>query len=337
MRATLLGLTLWTGLTLCACGGEERLDTHTPDPVPPTPEAALRWVREAADSDSQILLRSRLARWPVDHESFRDAEETRIALTWRIRTALQDGKVESALPDYTLLEDRFADEGVSPEGRRLPGRILRAGIFEEALARARERIEGGRPNRAAAQRALAVAPALLEPQGGADHKLWIDLARVDQWVDLARVEELAPPWNARLLGASGPRVLVFADDFTLGEVVFAGVLERWQRDGRDGGLRVLVVPVVRGQVRMGLRLIPAESVEEELASIRTRCRSIGLEVAGAPEERASTSQLETWWGLGAQDVAILVIDTEGRIVGRMAGTNLDPRPLDRVIQRLVSR
>ena len=64
---------------------------------------------------------------------------------------------------------------------------------------------------------------------------------------------------------------------------------------------------------------------------------IGRRLAAGPQEHLASDELESWWGLGLQDVAILVIDAQSRIVGRMSGRNIDPRPLDPIVQKLTSR
>lgn len=320
-------------LVLSACGNDKPSEPETREGpaggVPSTPEAALAWVKEAAGDETQ--LRARLEAWTGDAEGFAESEETRVVLTWQLRLALQDGDVETALRRQHMLLDRFGGEGISPEGRPLPADVIVGAIFDESLYQARVRIEGAKPDLAGSESALRVAQDTVA-QG--DEEAATRIKETATWVRLEQTRDLAAPLRFSPAVTSGPWVLVFADDFALGEGVFLSVLERWQRDGADAGLRVEVVPIRTGQVRVGIRRLPAESADEELASIAQRAKSAGLSLApgkGVPAPRLTAI------GLGPQETALLVVDAAGRIVGRLSGTNVDPRALDLVIERLISR
>jgi len=348
-------------MTAVAASGQKSSPRSAPDTAPhdagphdtglgppSDPEAALAWVRQVAQLDDQDELARRLTAWPVEEPGFREAEETRIALTWRIRLALQNGRVEIAVLQLELLEQHFEGRGESPEGRTLTHRMLTLGIFEEALLEARRRIEGCRPDRDAATGALDLAEALLGSGDDPDRERVAVLRRLIR-IDDARTllahagVEVTTPETAR------PWVAVFADDFALGEVPFTDVLARWQREGKPAGLRVEVVPVIRGQVRVGIRLMPAESVAAEIGSIKARLDAADLVLAGAsPQGRIADLRpqnkvpgvhrdaLEAL-GLGPQDLLILLIDARGRIVARLSGRSPELRDLDPTLQRLVSR
>lgn len=345
-------LLLTTSLAACGQPDEHGEEARAAVRAPGTPEEALLWVRAAAQSGDETVLRERLAAWPIESEAFRRAEETRVALTWRIRQALQTGDVEEAVRQNALLRQDFEGRGESPEGRVLTPRMLRLGIFEEALLQGRRRMEGTRPRPAAAKAALDLAEGLLADGDEVDRARLTKLRCLVETDDAqsvlahARVELRAAP---RGPGKSPPWIVAFADDFALGEVLFTEVLGRWQREGEEAGLRIEIVPVLRGHVRVGIRRMPADSVEEELASMRARIDAAGLFLAGStPQSRLADlsathgqpgvgrEALEAL-GLDPQELLVLLIDARGRIVARLAGKQPELRDLDPVLQRLISR
>ncbi len=319
--------------TLPACGErtepqEEKGTAATELAVPEDPELALAWVHAAAEDPKD--LRKRLAAWPLDEEAFTFVTESQIALTWRIRLALQDLRIADAHADLARLEQDYEGEGESPEGATFDRRTLALGIFESALRAARQTMEGSTPSPKRAAALLTRAEGLLDSSDRVDRQ------RVSGLRQFLLAAELAPLLSFLGLPPEGPTsdpvrgAIVFVDDYTLGELPFTDVLARWQRDGA----RVQLVPVLRGQVRVGLRLLPAASREAELASFEAHARKAGLiPYSGAPVAGAALERL----GLGRQEVLILVHDEKGRILGRVAGINPDLHPLDPVVQRLVSR
>ena len=298
-------------------------------PPPPTPAEALSAVRAAHRRGDADEVARRLEAWP-EGGAYAEASESRVALTWRIRARLEAGRLEAAQRDLGRLIERFGGDGISPEGRELDEAAIALGILDEHLRRARARVEGPRPAPDAARAVLAGIGALADYEDARDTERRLGVTR---WIDLATATDLgeALGWSAD--AHDGPRVLVFTDDFTLGEPVFAGVLERWQRQGKERDLRVGVVPLLRGQVRVNLRRMPAGSEEEELASIRSRAEKHGL----ALEPGLAGDAFVRTFAIEPQGVAVIIADADGRILGRLSGRNLDPRGLETVYQRLTSR
>ncbi len=327
------GLALAAVLLLAACG--EKAPEPPPAPAPPTlqvpgdPEAALAWVEAVQDDERR--LRARLDAWPLEGEDFEYAEETQIAWTWRLQLALRDGDVERADALQALLLERFEGRGQYPPGRALPPDIVRLGVFEEALLAARRRIEGVRPDREAARSALAVAEGMLVPEETEDHEL---LRGTRAWVERTRLTTLLATLGSEAAVSDDVTATLVAitDDFQLGESLFLEVLKQWGENHAEERFDRLVVPLLRGQVRYGLRLVPVESDEAELASIAKRCGEAGL-------ARATPLPVERLGALGLRvgEAALVLADGEGRIVARLSGRNLDPRILEPALQRLLSR
>jgi hypothetical protein len=318
-------------LLLTACGDDPPL---APAPPRPAPDDALDAIRAIAEDDERV--RAHLAAWPLEAAGYEHAEATRVALTWRMRLALQDGEIEAAARDLDALRARFDPaEGVTPEGRRLSPEIMAGALVDEAITRARKHIDGPQPNEAGARRLIAIAENV--PRGAPDAQAEARLDRARRWIALSSLPDLARAIGIALPAhEGGPRAIVLADDFGLGEAVFAGVLERWARDGAAAGMRVELVPIVRGQVRMGIRRVPAADRAEELAAIHEKARRHGIDVAGVSKDGIDTARLQAL-GLRAQDVAVLVLNDRGLIVARLTGRALDPRELDPVVKRLLSR
>jgi len=370
-RAIPLALLLLAGLGLAGllgCGRDDERPTPPEAPPPeeaptPTPEAAptatprpedpgaaLDWVRAAYTLPDKQELRRRLWQWPLDDEAFVDSEETQVVLTWRIRVALQDGQIERAVAQWKLLLQHFDGHGVSPEGRGLTPDMIRLGLIEEARLLTRRRSEGARAARPAAESAWKTGADLLraedvEESTGLERArrwaLWETFARWCTDLGLAPGPSLGTPDGAN--ADARPLVIVVADDFALGEVIFQSVLQRWLREGQEAGLRGVLVPIRRGQVRRGLRRVPVEDPAEEEAALREDAAAIGLIPTDTTEAGLFAApypdgfRLAVALGLERQETALLIVDRRGRIVGRLSGTGLDPRSLDPVIQKLVSR
>ncbi len=335
MRAVLV---LVLPLAFAACGAEPTSPTPPKAPparlvVPADPDEALAWVQEMANEPQ--ALRARLDAWPTDadhgDEAFLDDEASQVAWTWRLRLALQDGDVERAATLRRVLGTHFEGRGQYPIGREMAADTLRLGILEEALDAARRRIGGSRPVPKRARAALDVAGRMLTASDGADRKRWQATAR---WVKQATLDEMLAAVGARARPPEGTRltVLVLADDFTLGDGVFREVLKQWTRDHTERGLAALLVPLLRGQVRVNLRLLPVGSAKEELASIGRRAADMGLTPA-RPIPATAMRRI----GLGVGDAAILLADARGRIVARLAGRGPDLRELEPALQKLLSR
>ena len=298
--------------------------------MPGEPEAALVWVRAAEGDDD--ALRERLAAWPLEDEAFTFTDETQVVLTWRIRTALEDGEIEKAGAARDRLVRDYEGEGESPEGAALDARTLALGLFEAALHAARRAMDGARPDQARARRLVEFAETLLPAGEASDRRR---LERVRAWLGTGTASGLPGISGTTARPEAGAWVLVYADDYVLGEVRFTDVLARWQREGAQ----VDLLPVLRGQVRMGMRLVPAESQEAELAALRSSAERAGLRVARGADMPAGGIPGERLEGLGfgPQEVLVVVVGPKGRIVGRLAGINPDLHALDPVVQRLVSR
>ncbi|MDA1194481.1 MAG: hypothetical protein O2894_04790 [Planctomycetota bacterium] len=344
-----LGLAILAAVPLGAgCGGDK--DTAPPAPREPAPSTtcpgdpveALRWIRAAHIAPDDTELRLRLAAWPVDAPAFRETEETQVVLTWRMRVKLQDGDIEGAVATWHTLEERFDGHGVSPEGRGLTPDMVRLGLVEEARLLARRRIEGARGDRDEARSAYDLAMALLaddeeEDRARLEHtRRWFEGDTLASWT-----APLGLTVGPALAKRGPPHVVVLADDFALGDELLTSVLMRWLREGEEVGMRGVIVPVLRGQVRMGLRRVPAPDEAAERASLADRAQAMGFVLepdaglfgGGAVDGRRLAATL----GLEGQDVALFVLDGEGRIVARLSGQGLDPRGLDPVIQKLTSR
>lgn len=315
-------------LLLVAACGDERGGAPPQDELPGDPEQALAWVREAEDDDAE--LRRRLGLWRYDGD-FESLPETQIATTWRLQLALRAGDVEAAAQDVELLREHFDGQGEYPEGREFTSDAVRLGVFEEALNEARRRSEGHKPDAQAARSALEVATARLH-EGDVE-----DLARlagISAWVGSGRGAELL----ARL-GSDAPispkvdaTLVLIVDDFSLGEGMLTEVLKQWARDHAERRFDRMLVPLLRGQVRMGLRLVPVEDEAQELASFAKRAGDIGLARA-KPIPATELRKL----GLDVGDAAILLLDRQGRIAARLSGRGPDLRTLEPVLQKLLTR
>ena len=155
------------------------------------------------------------------------------------------------------------------------------------------------------------------------------LEAAQRWILLRRIKD------ARLGVASAgpPQIVLLTDDFALGEAVLPSVLKRWARDGKTYGLEIVLIPLWRGFVRMRTRRVTA-SLEEESAAIRQRAKTIGATML--PTAKSGETH-ERELGMVPGTNALLVVDRKGIIVARMTGFTIDPRELEDVVQRVLSR
>ncbi len=345
-------------------------------PRPDDPREALTWVRAAYLPEGDAELRRRLWAWPLDAAAWTDAEETQVVLTWRIRVALQDGAIERAVEQWKLLLRYFDGHGVTPEGRGLTPEMIRQGLIEEAALVTRRRIEGANPKPLAATSAWKAGADLLRPEddeGGQQlerARRWAEWNELERWFDrLSWTPGPALGGEHAVDGVGRPFVLLVADDYALGEELLTSVIERWMREGKEAGLLAFLVPVFDGTVRAGLRRVPEHNKEVEWEVLQERAAASGLQIAIAPTEHLEAplpphdpklvkgrliieinerlhhtsiihgpgKTLANAMGLADRESAVLIVDARGRIVGRLSGQGLDPRVLDPVIQKLVSR
>ena len=252
----------------------------------------------------------------------------RAALSRALRSALDEGNPEQAHTALLGLQQQHGGSGELADGRVLSAQALTGAVFDAAVAAARARASGTAPSRERAAAALAVAE-LLSSEIQDDEGLRA-LAAASRWVALERLGDLGTPLAAH----EGPRVIVAADDFDLGEPGLVRALVRWQEEGRSAGLRVAVLPLYRGYVRVGIRRTRAQDQDEERRALATRLAPSGLSLEPEPQSAAATS---ADLGLLGQDMAIVVADRTGRLVARLSGRALDPALLEAAVQRVGSR
>lgn len=310
-------------LTLAACGDE-------PVPTPELPreaDAALTWTR-AAEEIGPAELDRRLALWDAEAEHLTGTQETQIVATWRMQRAVASGDLANAKGNHQVLVHQFDGTARTPQGRVLKARLVRMGLATGGLKAAMAAMEGPTPDRAQADQALRHVH-----DWDADTP---ELEEVRRWVRLDRLADL----GLKLPTHQGPRVVVVATHFALGEVVLPQVLKRWQRDLGSLGLQVTVVPYVTGQVRVGMRTVPARDPQTELATIRRTITSLGLTAATSVDTEALQRTMPTDIGVdtGIADYsAVFVVSRAGRIVARISGRTVDPQSLNDVVHRIASR
>jgi hypothetical protein len=318
--------TLAGALSLAACGRTNGSAEPRPDP-----ERVWEELLAAEAAGDEATVRRLLEAWPGTDDDPPDERE-QMLLTWRLLERLSRGATEGARGDLALLRARHAGEGRMRSGRTVRADLLEAAACSQSLDAARALAEGPTPDVRAARAALAFAQEL------ADGCAPEEAARVRglaTWVTAEEARELVQalrPEGGREAAASAA-VLAVADDFTLGEPVFSGVLDRWGRQARAAGLSVAVLGCLRGQVRVGMRRVPAQSREDEESALRERARALGLEVVGFCVEEA----LEAGLGLDPLDAVLWLAGADGRVVARLSGRNPDPREVEAAFQRLVTR
>jgi hypothetical protein len=311
-RGTLLAALLATLSVACSRSDSSPPARETAPSV--TPEEALEKARGAEGAE-------RARRLAEAERGTGDA--ARVAATWSLRTALEDRDPVAAERHLARLAE-LQGAPVDEEGRtwRLP--LLAATVAEDAAAYAREKVEGPEPDVARAKAAVeAGRRALARAEGEAADETqaveaaarWVALS--DGPVDLAGLVE----GEAR---GKGPIVVIVSDHFQLGDDVLPSVAKRWARS-----MRVAFVGVLVGKVRLGIRRVSA-TPEEEKAALEERAKALGLAWAGAtPARDASLRRL----GIDPTRATVLVLDRDGRLLARISGRALDPRPLDPVVER----
>jgi hypothetical protein len=250
-------------------------------------------------------------------------EAGRVETTEGVVRAVRAHDPEAAVAPLARIVEAFDGRGVDREGREIDARVLGSAVVEEAAGEARRRVEGDAPDLARARAALAAgerAAGLVS----ADEETRTALSRARAYVDLLATPPLDPavlfPGLSRTDGA---RVVAFADHFQLGEPILPSVLSRWSKE-----TRVDLVGILAGRVRVGVRRVRAE-VAEETAALRSRATELGLPLAGFVGEGAD-APVPRW--LESVPALVVVLDRDGKIVGRAAGAGVDPRRLDAVIR-----
>jgi hypothetical protein len=129
-------------------------------------------------------------------------------------------------------------------------------------------------------------------------------------------------------------VVVAADDYDLAEPSLMRPLARWAKEGAAAGLRVGVLPLHRGYVRVGTRRTRAQDRDEERRAVAARLADTLVVLEPEPSDAAAAA---ADLGLVGQDHALLVADREGRIVARLSGRHLDLAAVEGAVQRVGSR
>jgi hypothetical protein len=256
------------------------------------------------------------------------ADESRAAVSARLRERLDADDLDAAHAALLVLRRDHEGRGELPDGRVLAPEALTGAVFDQAIALARRDVSGPRADVERAARRLRVAESLAPDLDETEAPLALAAAR--RWVALDTLARLATP----LAPHPGPRVVVAADDFDLGEPSLARPLARWAKEGAAAGLRVGVLPLLRGYVRVGTRRTRAQDVDEERRAVAARLADTLVVLEPEPADAtAAAADL----GLLGRDVAVLVADREGRIVARLAGRGLDLDALEGAVQRVGSR
>jgi hypothetical protein len=255
---------------------------------------------------------------------------SRAALSARLDHALEDHDLEAALGALDLLQRHHEGRSETSRGEERAPEATLGAVFDAALADARRAIDGPAPDRPRAERALSIARDLAP--GVRDQASFKASAAARRWVGLTALTDLKTP----LASHPGPRVLVVGDDYDLAEAYLLAALIRWLAWGSRDGLRVGVLPMHHGFVRMGTRRTPADGREEERGSLERRLAATAPGAVLEPEPPdAAVAAADL--GLLGMDSAVLVLDRTGRIVARLSGRNLDPSALDVVVQKVLSR
>jgi hypothetical protein len=242
-----------------------------------------------------------------------------------LRTALDDGHLTLAARLVDVLVRTFDGRLRLASGRVVgSAETTRGALVDAAIDVVDARLRGDDVFGAREAARLAAAEAARIQ----DEALRRRAAGTVAWVDLDAAADCPGP----LPPHAGPRVVAYVDDFLLGEATLPSVLARWAREGEDGRLQVLVVPVRRGLVREGVRVREATEAEEA-AAIRRRLEGTGIVQGPAVAAATAAERL----GLDAEAGAILVVSRDGRVVARRRGRVLDPRDLEGAVQRVAGR
>ena len=312
-------------LALAACGDGEPPDAGVPRATLDRLHAEATRREGEGDLDAPALRRAveAVRAGGAAHGS----PERQTVLTAWMTDALDGGRVEEARRAHRALLAEAGGEARYPDGSQGSRPAVAAGLVSASAAEARRRAEGDAADRASARRALEVADEVLRAEAVEDPEAVDELAAARRWVSLEDAAALGPA----LAPHDGPRIVVLAEDFALGDAVLASVLGRWAEEGASGALRVGVVPIRTGHVRRGLRREAATPEEEE----RSLARRIVAPVAREPGawRPADGARL----GLPPLHVGILAFDRQGRLAARLSGLGVEPRALDAVVQRLASR
>ncbi len=252
--------------------------------------------------------------------------ETRARASARLRAALDARELAAAAAALDDLVERHGGLFELPDGRVLPEGAALGAVLDAAVAHARQAVERVPPGSAEAALALAERLAPEAP----DEEARAALAAARRYAALHGVGDLGP----LLAPHDGPRVLVVADDFDLGEPGATAALARWAAAGRAGGLRVGVLPMLRGWVRVGTRRVRARDRDEQRTALAARLAGTGAELEPEP---ASAQEAAAALGLLRQDQAVLVFARTGALVARRAGRSLPLAELDAAVERAATR
>jgi hypothetical protein len=319
---------LLVGLAFAACGDAK---SPTPSGPAPVPQAALDALRRESATRANDDPDGEKPRAEAIEEVARDGgrgrgEARQAVLTAWLTLEIDGGRVEEAEKAYRALVEEYDGVGRDAGRGTLPRDALAGGLYESAVEQARRRIEGSNPDLVSARSALGVADALAKEAEEPDLAQLGTRGRA--WVERTTLADLV----GRVETHDGPRVVALLDDFLLGDTVIASVLERWSKEGADSGLRVGVLPILRGHVREGIRRVRVDTARER-AHIAARFgkNAVHLEPGVFTDAEAAA------WGVPSGEGAVLLTDRTGRVVARVCSRNPDPRALDEAVQRVLGR
>jgi hypothetical protein len=284
-------------------------------------------ARREGEGDPNAAALRRAAEAVRSGDAARGSPPRQIVLTAWMTDALDAGRIEEARDAHRALVAQAGGEARYPDGTTGARSAVAAGLVSAAAAAARRRTEGGAADRAGARRALEVADEVRLTEDVDDAEVLAEVEAGRRWTSIDGVAAL----GSALSPHEGPRVVVVAEAFALGDDVLGSVLGRWASEGAGGNLRVGVLPVLTGHVRRGIRREVA-TAEEEAAALAARIEAPVVREPGAWKP-ADAARL----GLPDLHVGILAFDRQGRLAARLSGRTLDPRALDAVVQRLASR
>jgi hypothetical protein len=248
-------------------------------------------------------------------------EDARIATTWRLQVALSNGDVVAALPMLRRIVEVFGGRGLSKDGVEHLQDTLAPVVVAEGAAAARRFVEGPKPDLAKAEEALEAGREAVK-LGGVDEEDRAPLEAATKYVALSKGPVDLTGLVKSPDAGSAPRVVVFADDFQMGEPVLPSVMRRWKR-----GLPVHLVGLLSGSVRRGIRREPTSPHEERIA-LADRAKDLDVAFEGAVREDAEAVRR---LGLDVKSATVFVLRADGSILARAAGRSLDARVLDAVV------